>query len=365
MSSPHSPQPGQINDGPNLEPEDEEIERLADEIEAVWEADPGEDAVAVLRRSRAVRIPRSLPYWVAGGIAAIVLAIHPVIYQGGGVVPLVLFVVSGFVLMADAIWISRRERPWVAVGVGVAGLFLMSASPIIRGIDAALTAPGYAPPLAALTDWLFGGQAALWALGVIALYASWLLATRRPPLAFVTIPIFGISVLIVQWVVSLLGTLTRSGRPFDLASSALVADQPGGTYGDPVFFLISRGIEVAGVLLCLRLANRLIEQAAVAEEAAAVQSALRPQTTVGSVSGPQVAGVEHTNTLAILSLIFALVFPLIGVILGHVARAQIRRTGEQGVGLTFAALIIGYVAIGAVLLVLIISAGVALVARGI
>ncbi|BCJ53904.1 hypothetical protein Asp14428_53790 [Actinoplanes sp. NBRC 14428] len=58
-----------------------------------------------------------------------------------------------------------------------------------------------------------------------------------------------------------------------------------------------------------------------------------------------------TNTMAILSLVFAFVFPLAGVIMGHVAKKQIRNTGESGEGLATAGLWLSYifVAIGLVL----------------
>jgi hypothetical protein len=49
-----------------------------------------------------------------------------------------------------------------------------------------------------------------------------------------------------------------------------------------------------------------------------------------------------TNGMAIASLILVFVFFPIGIVLGHVARGQIRRTGEGGKGLATAALIIGY-----------------------
>lgn len=59
-----------------------------------------------------------------------------------------------------------------------------------------------------------------------------------------------------------------------------------------------------------------------------------------------------TNGLAIAALIFAFVFPLLGIILGHVARSQIRRTGEGGAGMALAGLIISYIscAIGLIFL---------------
>lgn len=57
-----------------------------------------------------------------------------------------------------------------------------------------------------------------------------------------------------------------------------------------------------------------------------------------------------TNTLATIALVFAFLFPLIGVICGHIALGQIKRTGEGGRGLAIAALIIGYVFIAFVAL---------------
>ena len=72
-----------------------------------------------------------------------------------------------------------------------------------------------------------------------------------------------------------------------------------------------------------------------------------------------------TNGLAIASLVTSLVWvcglsSIAAVILGHVARGQIKRTGEQGAGLALAGLIIGYLGIalvvGYVVVVLIVAA---------
>lgn len=51
-------------------------------------------------------------------------------------------------------------------------------------------------------------------------------------------------------------------------------------------------------------------------------------------------GPPPTNTMAILSLIFAFVFAPVGIVLGFIARRQIRETGEQGDGIALAGLII-------------------------
>ncbi|MGH7919426.1 MAG: DUF4190 domain-containing protein [Candidatus Dormibacteraceae bacterium] len=74
-----------------------------------------------------------------------------------------------------------------------------------------------------------------------------------------------------------------------------------------------------------------------------------------------------TNGMAVASLVFGIaswiVIPLIGsvlaVILGHVARGQIRRTGEQGAMLATIGLVLGYINIalsvlGAVVFVIVL-----------
>ncbi|SCG46054.1 DUF4190 domain-containing protein [Micromonospora inositola] len=53
--------------------------------------------------------------------------------------------------------------------------------------------------------------------------------------------------------------------------------------------------------------------------------------------------VRGTNVMAILSLVFAFVFSPVGIVLGHIAKKQIRRTGEQGSGLATAGLVLSYI----------------------
>jgi hypothetical protein len=50
----------------------------------------------------------------------------------------------------------------------------------------------------------------------------------------------------------------------------------------------------------------------------------------------------RTNTMAILSLVFAFVFWPLGIVFGHMGRRQIRRTGESGSGMATAGLVISY-----------------------
>jgi hypothetical protein len=51
---------------------------------------------------------------------------------------------------------------------------------------------------------------------------------------------------------------------------------------------------------------------------------------------------SRTNTLAIVSLVLVFFFWPAAIVCAHIARSQIRRTGDGGRGLTTAALIIGY-----------------------
>ena len=75
---------------------------------------------------------------------------------------------------------------------------------------------------------------------------------------------------------------------------------------------------------------------------------------------------RSTNRLAIVSLVLSLaglitygLTSIVGIALGHIARVQIARTGEQGAGLALAGLLVGYILVG----LLVIGTIVVLVAR--
>jgi len=70
------------------------------------------------------------------------------------------------------------------------------------------------------------------------------------------------------------------------------------------------------------------------------------QTTV-------IVGPPRTNTLSIVAFISVWFVSLLGLILGHVALSQIKRSGEGGHGLALAAVIIGYVALGLTVLIVV------------
>lgn len=62
------------------------------------------------------------------------------------------------------------------------------------------------------------------------------------------------------------------------------------------------------------------------------------QPVYGSHMQPQA-----TNTFAVLALVFGILGGLLGVVFGHVALSQIKRTGEGGRGLAVAGLVLGYI----------------------
>jgi hypothetical protein len=70
-----------------------------------------------------------------------------------------------------------------------------------------------------------------------------------------------------------------------------------------------------------------------------------------------------TNTLAILALVMAFVFSPVGLVLGIVARRQIRQTHEQGDGLALAGIIVGGIGTALAVLAFLVFA-LALVAAG-
>lgn len=87
--------------------------------------------------------------------------------------------------------------------------------------------------------------------------------------------------------------------------------------------------------------------------------AASPQAPGGSYP---VAPQARTNTLAVIALIGGFITGIVGIVCGHIALSQIKKTGEKGHGLALAGTIIGYVnVIGTVIGVtlLIVFAGMA------
>jgi Domain of unknown function (DUF4190) len=65
--------------------------------------------------------------------------------------------------------------------------------------------------------------------------------------------------------------------------------------------------------------------------------------TANQVSGGIMTYNPKLNSLAVVALVLGIVFGPLAIPVGHVARASIRSTGEQGAGLALAGLVLGYV----------------------
>lgn len=66
-------------------------------------------------------------------------------------------------------------------------------------------------------------------------------------------------------------------------------------------------------------------------------------TETSPYSTATAAPAAKTNVLAIIALVAAFVVPLAGIICGHIALGQIKRSGESGRGLALAGTVLGYV----------------------
>jgi hypothetical protein len=75
---------------------------------------------------------------------------------------------------------------------------------------------------------------------------------------------------------------------------------------------------------------------------------------------PYYGRASGTNGLAIASLVLGIltlggIGSLLAIIFGHVARSQVRRSGQSGSGLALAGLILGYVGLAVTLLLVILA----------
>jgi len=100
-----------------------------------------------------------------------------------------------------------------------------------------------------------------------------------------------------------------------------------------------------------------VERAMTSSTFAELDSVVIDLPGAGPPQPPAPVAPPGNNALAIASLVCGvaqvMLWPLAtipAVVLGHVARHQIRRTGEQGAGLALAGLILGWIGVGFALL---------------
>lgn len=83
-----------------------------------------------------------------------------------------------------------------------------------------------------------------------------------------------------------------------------------------------------------------------------------PKRALGAAGSVTAAapGSQRLSVYAVLSLVFSLVIAPLGVIFGHIALSEIRKTGDRGRGLAIAGLIIGYAWTAGIILLIVIAA---------
>lgn len=195
-----------------------------------------------------------------------------------------------------------------AVLLLLGALFVWSAFDLLQG-NPSLHAPGSSmlPTSSAFMPvWRLAFGVFL-ALGAAALTAGWILLRRLRGPAWA---------LVAGSVLGLLGML---------APSALIATVFAVLFGIVLPVALAVGAEIAG-------RDRPSRASAVTD------SPVSPE----GVS----ATVQSTNGLAIASIIVVFFSNVIGLILGHIALSEIRRTGQAGHGLALAAVIIGWISVG-------------------
>jgi len=174
---------------------------------------------------------------------------------------------------------------------------------------------------------------ALLALGAPARSLAWLPLLLAPALLALLAPSLAVLVvaealaLVVAALIVLLGQLASHGETARRAQREAVAAQR------------AAGLEQAQLAARAEEIRRWEDAYALAHDGERPPAGFAPPIAMPSAAG-------RTNTLAILALVFAIIGSIVGLILGYVARSQIRRTGEAGAGLALAAIVIGWVEVG-------------------
>jgi hypothetical protein len=109
----------------------------------------------------------------------------------------------------------------------------------------------------------------------------------------------------------------------------------------------------------LRRQNEVAAQAAAIQQWQAAYTLANPGQPIPApplVLGSSGYGASNrTNVMAILAIIFGIFVSILGIVFGHIALSQIRRSGEGGRGLAITGLIFGYVGIVAAIVLLVVE----------
>ena len=257
----------------------------------------------------------------------------------------------------------------LVAGIVVVGVLVMPATAGRRAL-AALVA------LVALTGyglWLSGGEAwrmsaVSWRMsavvtGVLAVLAWLILRDRSGRSYAVALPVGAVAVLVFRFLGDVIWVRGDLGHHWWLANAIVILGWVGAAWlaraVEPRFSVGRTGREDARERTQAQAAARGIdEQVRQMAELQAAWERAHPGQPMPAVAAPMLARSGGTNTLAILSLVFGIMGGgVVPVILGHLARAQIRRTGEAGDGMAVAGLVLRYLGIAILVAYLVFVVG--------
>jgi hypothetical protein len=89
----------------------------------------------------------------------------------------------------------------------------------------------------------------------------------------------------------------------------------------------------------------------------------RARTDAAATAAGSVAGQSSTmNSLAVIAVVLGVVIAPLAIPFGHIARSQIKKTGERGSGMALAGLVLGYLSL--LVIVILVAAGLGAVRSG-
>lgn len=171
-----------------------------------------------------------------------------------------------------------------------------------------------------------GGAFFFQGISLSVVVVAWLFVRQRSGLTYLVVPL-----------VFILSTLL-SAIPFPPSWGA---GSPAATAG----FLASWILLIGG---STSLARYVVEPRITAARSRSRVDVSSPTTGVGAE--------QRLSVYAVLSLVFAFVVAPLGVVFGHVALVEIRRTQDRGRGLAIAGLVIGYAWTLGIILIVVIAA---------
>lgn len=230
---------------------------------------------------------------------------------------------------------------WIAALLLIAGWVIAAvARPVkIRALAFLVGAIVVALPLYTFVADMIDFRPALFFVSVIAqalALSGWLIVRQRPGRAFAALPIL------------ILSAGAALSPRVDVGWAILVLVPSVAAW---VAFLIGRGdgaAERRAAAMTAAQASRVEVNAQAIRDWQAAYELANPGQPIPVIqpnflpSATAPLQTDRTNTLAVLAFIFGIFGGYLAIVFGHIAKSQIKRTGERGSGLSTAGLVLGY-----------------------